>query len=49
MKVNANARDYFVAPDINAALMQEEERPASILARIPAARWEGGRKEQEDF
>jgi 2-deoxy-D-gluconate 3-dehydrogenase len=42
--VNAIAPGY-IATEMNTALMQNEERAASILARIPAGRW--GRP--EDF
>ncbi|KAJ5742437.1 short-chain dehydrogenase [Penicillium nucicola] len=38
INVNAIAPGY-VATDMNRALIQDEERAASILARIPAGRW----------
>lgn len=38
INVNAIAPGY-VATDMNTALIQDEERAASILARIPAGRW----------
>ncbi|KAJ5669914.1 uncharacterized protein N7477_005277 [Penicillium maclennaniae] len=38
INVNAIAPGY-VATDMNAALMQDKERAASILGRIPAGRW----------
>ncbi|KAJ5668710.1 hypothetical protein N7462_009780 [Penicillium macrosclerotiorum] len=38
INVNAIAPGY-VATDMNTALMQDPERAASILARIPAGRW----------
>ncbi|KAJ5613379.1 hypothetical protein N7510_006573 [Penicillium lagena] len=38
INVNAIAPGY-VATDMNTALIQDKERAASILARIPAARW----------
>ena len=38
VKVNAIAPGY-VATDMNSALIENEERAASILARIPAGRW----------
>lgn len=38
VNVNAIAPGY-VATDMNEALLKDEERAASILARIPAARW----------
>ena len=44
INVNAIAPGY-IATDMNTALMEDEERAASILARIPAGRW--GRP--EDF
>ena len=44
INVNAIAPGY-IATDMNTALMEDEDRAASILARIPAGRW--GRP--EDF
>lgn len=38
INVNAIAPGY-VATEMNTALIQDEERAASILARIPAGRW----------
>jgi 2-deoxy-D-gluconate 3-dehydrogenase len=38
INVNAIAPGY-VATDMNQALIQDKERAASILARIPAGRW----------
>lgn len=38
INVNAIAPGY-VATDMNTALIQDKERAASILARIPAGRW----------
>jgi 2-deoxy-D-gluconate 3-dehydrogenase len=38
INVNAIAPGY-VATDMNQALIQDRERAASILARIPAGRW----------
>lgn len=38
INVNAIAPGY-VATDMNTALLQDPERSASILARIPAGRW----------
>lgn len=38
INVNAIAPGY-IATDMNTALIQDEERAASILARIPAGRW----------
>lgn len=38
ISVNAIAPGY-VATEMNAALMEDPERAASILARIPAGRW----------
>jgi 2-deoxy-D-gluconate 3-dehydrogenase len=38
VNVNAIAPGY-VATDMNTALIQDEQRAASILARIPAGRW----------
>jgi 2-dehydro-3-deoxy-D-gluconate 5-dehydrogenase len=38
INVNAIAPGY-VATDMNTALIQDQERAASILARIPAGRW----------
>jgi 2-deoxy-D-gluconate 3-dehydrogenase len=38
INVNAIAPGY-VATDMNTALIQDEERASSILARIPAGRW----------
>lgn len=44
VNVNAIAPGY-VATDMNTALIQDQERAASILARIPAGRW----GDPEDF
>jgi 2-deoxy-D-gluconate 3-dehydrogenase len=44
INVNAIAPGY-VATDMNTALIQDQERAASILARIPAGRW----GDPEDF
>lgn len=38
INVNAIAPGY-VATDMNTALIQDKDRAASILARIPAGRW----------
>lgn len=38
INVNAIAPGY-IATEMNTALIQDEERAASILARIPAGRW----------
>lgn len=38
INVNAIAPGY-VATDMNTALMEDKDRAASILARIPAGRW----------
>lgn len=38
--INCNAiAPGYVATDMNTALIEDEERAASILARIPAGRW----------
>jgi 2-deoxy-D-gluconate 3-dehydrogenase len=44
INVNAIAPGY-VATDMNTALIQDQDRAASILARIPAGRW----GDPEDF
>ena len=38
IKINAIAPGY-IATEMNTALMEDKERAASILARIPAGRW----------
>lgn len=38
ININAIAPGY-IATDMNTALIQDEERASSILARIPAGRW----------